>query len=70
MSGESHDPGKAVEMPVEAEDVFDVMDPHDSKVNGIPCGQVWVADDDFSFPLYKFSPTDKGAGIFRALICW
>jgi len=54
MSGESHDPGKAVEMPVEAEDVFDVMDPHDSKVNGIPCGQVWVADDDFACLLCYF----------------
>ena len=42
------DPGKIVEMPVEAEDVFDVMDPHDSEVNGIPSGQLRVADDDLA----------------------
>ena len=41
-------------MPVEAEDVFNVMEAHDSEVNGISCGQVRVADDDLACLLCDF----------------
>ena len=35
-------------MPIEAHDLLDVMLPHDREVDGIPSGQIGVADDDLA----------------------
>ena len=46
LSDHSSDPRQAVEVAVKGENLFYDVHPHDGEVNGVPCRQIRMADDD------------------------